>query len=176
MTLQEELHCIKERPGEPRGEFFSPSVQVNLTSAPSTGACPYVAPFYSVSFSTVRFKEDWLQLHWRRRPVTPVVHWITRDTRDRAREKGSGRGLQRDVVYLCWPIAPPRVRVQMRVKGGDSGSQPMSKAVHITWHGAQINFGDLPPYLNYGLRLDPSVQYWRNTSHGRKHRSSPDQA
>jgi hypothetical protein len=27
-----------------------------------------------------------------------------------------------------------------------AGSQPMSTAVHITWHGAQINFGDLPPY------------------------------
>ncbi len=24
-----------------------------------------------------------------------------------------------------------------------------STAVHITWHGAQINFGDLPPYLTY---------------------------
>ncbi len=29
----------------------------------------------------------------------------------------------------------------------------MSTAVHITWHGAQINFGDLPPYLTYGLNL-----------------------
>jgi hypothetical protein len=25
----------------------------------------------------------------------------------------------------------------------------MRTAVHITWHGAQINFGDLPPYLTY---------------------------
>jgi hypothetical protein len=25
----------------------------------------------------------------------------------------------------------------------------MSTAVHITWHGAQINFGDLPPYLTF---------------------------
>ncbi len=25
----------------------------------------------------------------------------------------------------------------------------MSAAVHITWHGAQINFGDLPPCLTY---------------------------
>ncbi len=33
--------------------------------------------------------------------------------------------------------------------GGVAGSQPMSTAVHITWHGAQINFGDLPPYLTY---------------------------
>jgi hypothetical protein len=29
----------------------------------------------------------------------------------------------------------------------------MSTAVHITWHGAQINFEDLPPYLTYGLLL-----------------------
>ncbi len=27
----------------------------------------------------------------------------------------------------------------------------MSAAVHITWHEAQINFGDLPPYLTYEL-------------------------
>ncbi len=27
----------------------------------------------------------------------------------------------------------------------------MSTAVHITWHAAQINFGDLPPYLTYNL-------------------------
>ncbi len=32
----------------------------------------------------------------------------------------------------------------MQGEGGVSGSRPMSTAVHITWHGAQINFGDLP--------------------------------
>jgi hypothetical protein len=32
-----------------------------------------------------------------------------------------------------------------------AGSQPMSKAVRIMWHGAQINFGDLTPYLTYDL-------------------------
>ncbi len=41
------------------------------------------------------------------------------------------------------------IRVQMRGEGGVSWSQPISKAVHITLHGAQINFGDLPPYLIY---------------------------
>ncbi len=34
--------------------------------------------------------------------------------------------------------------------GGGAGSQPMSTAVLKTWHGAQINFRDLPPYLTYG--------------------------
>ncbi len=46
------------------------------------------------------------------------------------------------------------IRVQMRGEGvscGLAGSQPMSAAVHITWHGAQINFGDLPQYLTYGI-------------------------
>ncbi len=33
--------------------------------------------------------------------------------------------------------------------GGSWGAQPMSTAVHITWQGAQIYFGDLPPYLTY---------------------------
>ncbi len=34
---------------------------------------------------------------------------------------------------------------------GFAWSQPMRTAVHITWHGAQINFGDLTPYLTYGF-------------------------
>ncbi len=33
--------------------------------------------------------------------------------------------------------------------GGGAGSQPMRTAVHITWHGEQINFGDLTPYLTF---------------------------
>ncbi len=41
------------------------------------------------------------------------------------------------------------IRVQMRDIGVSAESQPMSTAVHITLHGAQINFGDLTPYLTY---------------------------
>jgi hypothetical protein len=37
--------------------------------------------------------------------------------------------------------------------GGVAWSQPMSTAVHITRHGAQINFKDLPQYLTYGYDL-----------------------
>ncbi len=67
------------------------------------------------------------------------------------------RGLQRDVVYLCWPIAPS-YRSPTQCGGheglrlaGSQPSQPMSIAVHvhITWLGAQIKFGDLRPYLTY---------------------------
>ncbi len=32
---------------------------------------------------------------------------------------------------------------------GVAGSHPMRTAVHITWHGDQINFGDLTPYLTF---------------------------
>ncbi len=42
----------------------------------------------------------------------------------------------------------PHIQVQMR-GGGVARSQPMSTAVHITWHGAQINFGDKTPYLTF---------------------------
>jgi hypothetical protein len=36
--------------------------------------------------------------------------------------------------------------------------EPMSTAVPITWHEAQTNYGDLPPYLTYGQRgLDKSL-------------------
>jgi hypothetical protein len=60
------------------------------------------------------------------------------------------RGLQRDVVYLCWPIAPSQYESKCGGREGVAGTQPMSTTVHITWHGAQINFEYLPPYLTYG--------------------------
>jgi hypothetical protein len=67
----------------------------------------------------------------------------------------ASRRLQRDVVYLCWPIAPPASYTSLNAGGMGgriAGSQPMSTAVHITWHGAQINFGDLTPYLTYACK------------------------
>ncbi len=59
------------------------------------------------------------------------------------------RGLQGDVVYLSWPRAS--LVYEPKCGGGVAGSQPMRTAVHITWHGAQINFGDLTPYLTNGI-------------------------
>jgi hypothetical protein len=59
------------------------------------------------------------------------------------------RGLLRNVVYLCWPKHPRKTSPNAG-EGVFAGSQPMSTVVHITWHGAQINFGDLLPYLTYG--------------------------
>ncbi len=38
-------------------------------------------------------------------------------------------GLQRDVVFLCWPIAPSYMSPSAR-GGGVAGSQPISTAVH----------------------------------------------
>ncbi len=50
-------------------------------------------------------------------------------------DPGSGsvrpRGLQRDVVYLGWPIAPS-YEPKCRERGGVTWSQPMSTAVHRT--------------------------------------------
>ncbi len=46
-----------------------------------------------------------------------------------------------------WPIAP----LVCGGRGGIAGSRPMSTAVHIKWHGAQINFGYLTPYLTYAI-------------------------
>ncbi len=61
------------------------------------------------------------------------------------------RGLQGDVVYLGWPTAPSYFESKCDGRWGYAGSQPMSTAVHITWHGAQINLGDLTPYLTYEI-------------------------
>ncbi len=68
------------------------------------------------------------------------------------------RGLQRDVVFFSDHSALEyesqfQKKSQCRRIEGVAGSQPMSTAVHITWHGAQINFGDLPPYFTYMLRI-----------------------
>ncbi len=49
------------------------------------------------------------------------------------------QGSQRDVVYLGWPIAPS----YMSPNGGLRGLSQW-----VQW--AQINFGDLTPYLTYG--------------------------
>jgi hypothetical protein len=57
----------------------------------------------------------------------------------------SPRGLQRDVVYLCWPIAPSYVSQNT----GGGGSLRVSANEYSCAHGAQINFGDLTPYLTY---------------------------
>ncbi len=57
------------------------------------------------------------------------------------------------------------IRVQMRAKGGVAGSKSMGTAVHITWHGAQINFGDLPPYLTYGKGGFPWVSSFVSAPH-----------
>ncbi len=62
------------------------------------------------------------------------------------------RGSLRDVVYLCWPLVPSYMSPN---KGGGGGSQPMTTAVHME---AQINFGDLTPYLN--LCLDTSTSMY----------------
>ncbi len=59
------------------------------------------------------------------------------------------RGLQRDVIYLCWPIAPSYTSPNARGKGGCCWSQPMSTAVQ--------SCGDLPPYLTYA-RIFPQVK------------------
>ncbi len=80
------------------------------------------------------------------------------------------RRLHGDVVYLSWPIAPLVLWAQIR-GGGVVGSQPMRTAVHITWHGAQINFGDLTPYLGtygilprYNLVYEPLLNFIQSES------------
>jgi hypothetical protein len=58
------------------------------------------------------------------------------------------RGSQRDVVYLVWPIAPSYMSP---IAGGWGVVCEVSANEYWSWsaHGAQINFGDLTPYLTY---------------------------
>ncbi len=55
------------------------------------------------------------------------------------------RGLQRDVVHLGWPIAPSYMSPN---SGGGVLLLGLSQVQPYT--GAQINFGDLTPYLTFG--------------------------
>ncbi len=54
------------------------------------------------------------------------------------------RGLQRDVVYLGWPMAPTNMSPNAEDRGGGS---VVSANEYSCAHGAQINFGDLTPYF-----------------------------
>ncbi len=58
-----------------------------------------------------------------------------------------GEGSERDVVYLDWPIAPSYM--SPNVGGGGGGGCGVSANEYSCAHGAQINFGDLSPYLTY---------------------------
>jgi hypothetical protein len=57
------------------------------------------------------------------------------------------------------------IRVLMRGDGGSCGSEPMSRAVHITWHWARINFGDLPPYLTYDTYILTALSFRQENQH-----------
>ncbi len=57
------------------------------------------------------------------------------------------QGVTRDVVYLGCPTAP---LYEPKYEGGDWG---VSANEYSCVRGAQINFGDLPPYLTYDFAL-----------------------
>jgi len=59
---------------------------------------------------------------------------------------GISKRLQRDVVYPGWPIAPSYMSPNA---GGGRELRGLSQWVQL-YTGAQINFGDLTPYLTYG--------------------------
>jgi hypothetical protein len=56
------------------------------------------------------------------------------------------RGLPRDVAYLVRPIAPSYMSPNA---GGGGLLRGLSQWVQL-YTGAQINFGDLTPYLTFG--------------------------
>ncbi len=55
------------------------------------------------------------------------------------------RRLPRDIVYLGWPIATSYMN-----PNAEGGSCGVSANEYSCTQGAQINFGDLNPYLTYG--------------------------
>ncbi len=52
----------------------------------------------------------------------------------------------------------------------------MRTAVHITWHGAQLNFGDLTPYLTYAPNLLEEERKAKTSRPAERARSYPDKA
>jgi hypothetical protein len=65
------------------------------------------------------------------------------------------RGSQRDVVYLGLPIAPSYMSPNAGGWGG--GGCGVSANGYNCAHGAQINVGDLTPYLTYALYIHDSL-------------------
>jgi hypothetical protein len=61
------------------------------------------------------------------------------------------QGLQRDVVYLGWPIAHSYMNPNA---GGGGSCGGLSRWVQLCT-GAQINFGDLTPYLTFNMSSRP---------------------
>jgi hypothetical protein len=65
--------------------------------------------------------------------------------------KAKCRGLQRDVVYLGGPIAPSYMSANA---GGGRELRGLTANEYMQLYtGAQINFGDLTPYLTYGQMI-----------------------
>jgi hypothetical protein len=113
--------------------------------------------------------------------------WLLKLTGERGLKeykwKGSflGRGVTKRCRLSLLTNSALVIRVQTRREGGVAGSQPMSTAVHIMWHGTQINFGDLSPYLTcvpccircwykrflfcFGWSSRPSTKYFFLTVH-----------
>ncbi len=71
------------------------------------------------------------------------------------------RDLQRDVVYLWWPIAPSYMKPN---EGGGGELRGLSHWVQLyTW--SPINFGDLTPYLTWvKLYTGARINCWRSYS------------
>jgi hypothetical protein len=89
-----------------------------------------------------------------------LAWWLGIDDKRERRQKT--RGLQRDVVYLGWPIAPSYMSTDAR-EGGVVGSQPISTAVHRSpnklWRSNSIfNLWLLAPWV-YSLRAE-KVSNW----------------
>ncbi len=82
---------------------------------------------------------DWGLEEERRHVATGVM------TADFSYHSNCTKGSQRDVVYLGWPIAPS----YMSPNAG--GIRGLAANEYSCAHGAQINFGDLTPYLTYEL-------------------------
>jgi hypothetical protein len=81
-----------------------------------------------------------IHTHWLRprKPLPPAFELIY---------EGAIQGVTKR-CRLSW-LTNSALVYEPKCGGGVAGSQTMSTAVHKA-HGAQINFGELTPYLSYG--------------------------
>ncbi len=70
---------------------------------------------------------------------------------------------------MCWPIATSYTSPNAGGLGWGAGLSCVSTAVHITWQGAQINYGDLPlPSTNWNIFRILSIILFNKKVLGRK--------
>ncbi len=117
---------------------------------------PCQLPFLSIKGIHSPYKY-WSELYWERKRGILRFSMIW-EVRTVLYNYTVNRGVTK-ICRLSW-LTNSALEYEPKCGGGGrvAGSQPMSTAVHSA-HGVQINFGDLTPYLTYGINYTCKIRH-----------------